>query len=210
MPTKVFYNLDEEKKQRIFEAAKKEFSNACYENVSIKKITEHAKIARASFYAYFEDKEDLLLFILKKIKQDMLNKHLSDTTNTEKNIILYIKKEMIKKINYVKDFSLEDNKFFPNIKLFKNLSYSKEGRVFLLKYLNIYDINQQIANNAFPISKFSKINLKDRAYLVEILTNISKTIFEKLISKQITKDQAIKELDRKFQFLEFGINNIYK
>lgn len=49
MPTETFENLSEEKKLKIIEAAKKEFSRVQFEDTSIKNIVKEAGIARGSF-----------------------------------------------------------------------------------------------------------------------------------------------------------------
>lgn len=64
MPKDTFLNLSEDKKNKIINAAKKEFSRVPIEEASIKNIVEEAEIARGSFYQYFESKEDLLKYIL--------------------------------------------------------------------------------------------------------------------------------------------------
>ena len=64
MPKETFLNLSEDKKNKIINAAKKEFARVPIEEASIKNIVEEAEIARGSFYQYFESKEDLLKYIL--------------------------------------------------------------------------------------------------------------------------------------------------
>ena len=69
MPTETFLKLAEEKKHKIIEAAKKEFSRVPIEDVSIKNIVEEAEIARGSFYQYFTSKQDVLQYLLElKVK----------------------------------------------------------------------------------------------------------------------------------------------
>lgn len=60
MPKETFFNLQEEKKNKIIKAAKDEFERVSIEHASIKNIVEQAGIARGSFYQYFESKEDLM------------------------------------------------------------------------------------------------------------------------------------------------------
>ena len=64
MPKDTFLNLSEDKKNKIINAAKKEFARVPIEEASIKNIVKEAEIARGSFYQYFESKEDLLKYIL--------------------------------------------------------------------------------------------------------------------------------------------------
>ena len=64
MPKDTFLNLSEDKKNKIINAAKKEFARVPIDEASIKNFVEEAEIARGSFYQYFESKEDLLKYIL--------------------------------------------------------------------------------------------------------------------------------------------------
>ena len=71
MPTETFFKLSEDKKNKIIESAKKEFSRVPIEEVSIKNIVEDAEIARGSFYQYFESKQDVLLYLIDSKMKDV-------------------------------------------------------------------------------------------------------------------------------------------
>ncbi|MGI0480967.1 TetR/AcrR family transcriptional regulator [Geminocystis sp. CENA526] len=64
MPTQTFFNLPETKQQVIIEKSIEQFANHSYEAVSISRIVQEAKIAKGSFYQYFEGKEDLYLYLV--------------------------------------------------------------------------------------------------------------------------------------------------
>lgn len=66
MPTKTFFNLPEEKRQNLMNAAMREFSRASLADASIANIIKDACIPRGSFYQYFEDKADLFFYILEE------------------------------------------------------------------------------------------------------------------------------------------------
>ena len=67
MPKDTFKNLNEDKKQRIFDAAIQEFSTCSFSDASINQIIKTAGIPRGSFYQYFNDKEDLYLYMIEEI-----------------------------------------------------------------------------------------------------------------------------------------------
>ncbi len=52
-----------EKRNRIVEAARKEFARVPFEEASINQIIKNADISRGSFYTYFTDKMDLLNYV---------------------------------------------------------------------------------------------------------------------------------------------------
>ena len=76
MPKQTFFNLPEEKRQHLIEAAKKEFSQVPLMKASVANIIKMAGIPRGSFYQYFENIEDLYSYLLEeetqKSKEDFL------------------------------------------------------------------------------------------------------------------------------------------
>ena len=65
MPTERFHRLPEAKRQAIREAALKEFARVPFDKASINQIIRNADISRGSFYTYFEDKQDVVEFLLR-------------------------------------------------------------------------------------------------------------------------------------------------
>lgn len=76
MPTKTFLNLPYEKQKNLIDASEREFSKVLYEDASINQIIQDAKISRGSFYTYFNDKEDLYFYILKRYTDQLFCKLL--------------------------------------------------------------------------------------------------------------------------------------
>jgi len=70
MPKETFFNLPEEKRQRILDLAIEEFAHHDYQTASISRIVAEAGIAKGSFYQYFEDKADLYRYLLNLIFQE--------------------------------------------------------------------------------------------------------------------------------------------
>jgi len=84
MPTKTFLNLSKDKRLRILKAAKKEFSRVHLEKAIIANIVKEADIPRGSFYQYFENVEDLFIFLLQYmygIDKRKFAKYLLQTNN---------------------------------------------------------------------------------------------------------------------------------
>lgn len=74
MPTSAFYQLTDEKKNKLIDAATEEFSTTPYEKVSVYKIAQSAKISRSGFYYYFENKADLYRYIYEiKIENEFID-----------------------------------------------------------------------------------------------------------------------------------------
>lgn len=87
MPKKTFYNLPKEKKERLLEAAFKEFSNEPIEEVSINAIIQNSDISRGSFYQYFEDKEDLYCYCLDLLRENQFVQIENCFKNANGNVI---------------------------------------------------------------------------------------------------------------------------
>lgn len=64
MPTERFMRLPKEKIEAIRIAAAREYMRVPPEEVSINRIIHNADISRGSFYTYFEDKQDLLKWLI--------------------------------------------------------------------------------------------------------------------------------------------------
>lgn len=64
MPKQTFFNLSEEKRERILKEAVTEFKSYNYDVASVNRIVEKSGISKGSFYQYFIDKEDLYIYIM--------------------------------------------------------------------------------------------------------------------------------------------------
>lgn len=82
MPKDTFFRLPEEKKERILQAAVREFSSVIFTDASINRIIREAQIPRGSFYQYFEGKEDLYLYLIEYIseeKREIFSRYMEQT-----------------------------------------------------------------------------------------------------------------------------------
>ena len=73
MPTPTFFRLPEEKRKRLIEASWAELTRARFTDVSISRIITAAHIPRGSFYQYFEDKEELIRYLLEDMREYFIN-----------------------------------------------------------------------------------------------------------------------------------------
>lgn len=70
--THIFWELPEEKRTQILSVCLEEFARYGYAGSSTNRIVERAGIAKGSLFKYFENKEDLYLFILDWSAQKIL------------------------------------------------------------------------------------------------------------------------------------------
>lgn len=69
MPTATFFRLPEEKRKRLIRACWSEVSKTRFSDISINRIITAAHIPRGSFYQYFQDKEDLVRYLLGDMRE---------------------------------------------------------------------------------------------------------------------------------------------
>lgn len=151
MPTSTFFNLPEDKKNKILKAANKEFERVPIEQVSIKNIVESAEIARGSFYQYFEDKEDLFQYIMSAKMGNMQNKLIEMIEHENGNIInIFINMyEYLIKIVKIKKNNKFFKQIFENVKTSDNLMFIKKEEInknLEQTLYNLYDRNKDILN----------------------------------------------------------------
>lgn len=63
MPKKAFFNLKDNKREKVINACKLEMASKDLDDIKISSIVRNANIPRGSFYYYFEDAEDMYLYI---------------------------------------------------------------------------------------------------------------------------------------------------
>ncbi len=71
MPSSTFFNLPQEKRERLLEAARNEFARVSLAGASVNRIIRQAGIPRGSFYMYFSDKEELFFYLLEEYRQQL-------------------------------------------------------------------------------------------------------------------------------------------
>ena len=200
MPTNTFFNLPEEKKQKILKAANKEFARVPIEQTSIKNIVEDAEIARGSFYQYFEDKEDLFEYIMSLKIGDM-----------EKNLNKIIEREngnIIKIFIYLYDHLIEVGKIRKNSKLFRQIfeNIKTSDNLMLIRKK---EMNKRLEKTLKNIKKKNKdiLNIKDEEefkLVIEILFAITR---RRIVASLKYKDlkEAREDFLKEIKFIEKGI-----
>lgn len=73
MPKDTFFNLPEEKRERIIDAAIDEFAAYPFHQARVTAIADQAGIAKGSFYQYFEDKKDLFKHLIELMVEKKLS-----------------------------------------------------------------------------------------------------------------------------------------
>ncbi|NJN80305.1 MAG: TetR/AcrR family transcriptional regulator [Anaerolineales bacterium] len=72
MPKQTFLNLPKEKRDNIVNAAIDEFAEYGLENASTNRIVANSAISKGSFYQYFEDKQDVFMYLLTLLENEKM------------------------------------------------------------------------------------------------------------------------------------------
>ena len=72
MPTKLFFELQDDKQGKIISAGISEFASHGYSNASTNTMVKNCGISKGSLFKYFANKEELYFFILDIITEELI------------------------------------------------------------------------------------------------------------------------------------------
>lgn len=201
LPKQTFFNLKDNKKEKIEQALIKEFGQASFEKASISNIIREADIPRGSFYQYFENKEDAISYIIGKfIKEEKekiysrLLKNNGDIFQT--SIDLY-------------DHLIEVMSKTKNLNLFKNILQELRKN-----NINAFEDNTEIIYTKKTITSMinkSELNLdndEELIYFLKILNVITRNIAIEVLSGLQNADNGKEILVKELEILKKGMKKI--
>lgn len=138
MPKDRFLNLSAEKQERIMLAAVNELARVPFDEMSINRIIRDAGIPRGSFYQYFEDKNDLLLYIMKGYHEKMRDniRHTLMQSNGD------IFKVFTNALHLTIEFGTNNGNFGFCRNVFSNMRLNEENNFELVR-INIADLLEE-------------------------------------------------------------------
>ena len=199
MPKETFFKLPNDKKEKIIKAAKKEFSRISIEKASIQNIIEDARIPRGSFYQYFENKEDLLYYIMKE-HTNKINNLMEETIRSTNGDIIEM---FVNMYEYITDENKdrEDKEILRNV--FENLK-AVDDFVFLKRIQEIKPKDIIEYYDLIDKDKFKIINKEDFELISKLLFSITQKAVVSSF-KYDSKEQAKKAYLKQLEFLKYGI-----
>lgn len=205
MPKKTFFNLPEDKRERLLNAAYVEFSRIPLEEVSINVIIQHSDISRGSFYQYFEDKDDLYFYCLSLLKKDQNEGILNCFKKADGDLFESLKDTF--KFLYEYYLNGEYKDFYHHF--FVNMSYKRSR--------NIFEKDSQNDKNQKHMKKFAKIleivdqsnlNFTSEEELNEFLQYIFQMIhwtLSKVFLQNLSEEEAFRIINSRLSWMENGI-----
>lgn len=203
IPSKTFLNLPEEKKQRIIDCIVDEFSQNDFDNAKISNIVRKAGIPRGSIYQYFEDKEDIYIYLIDIIRQSKMT-YLQDLLSNPEDMPLF---DLFRKL-YVAglNFSLENPKY---IRVFSYLMNSR-GKL----YDSVFKSNLEYAYQ-FYVSMVEKDKQKgliredvDSLVLSKIIIDLTSNVSIEEIqigSEKLNYDKMLERITQIIEIIEQGV-----
>lgn len=174
MIKKTFYNLPEEKRQRVTEAIVDEFANVEDDKVSINRIVQKANISRGSFYQYFDDKLDLV--------EVLIRSYLNMVIDDLRRAIISSDGDIFYTFECVYDIIVGLSKDERNRKVLRNLISNIRANNNLVsdyivkRYIKQYKSIEEFIDitDEFSRKSFRFKSDEDLTYLQQILTSVLK------------------------------------
>lgn len=198
MPKQTFYNLKEEKREKIEQALLKEFSNNTFEGASISNIIAEAQIPRGSFYQYFENKEDAVEYII--------NKYLKKEKEKIYTSLLRNNGDIFKTSIDIYDYIIEKINTTSNLKLFKNILQELRKN-----NTNAFEENTEFLSGKKIIEKIidkRDLNIQEKedlCYFLKILSLVMRSATLEVISNKITQEEGKQKLLKEIEILKRGM-----
>ncbi|AWW98927.1 TetR/AcrR family transcriptional regulator [Oenococcus oeni] len=207
MPKETFYNLSEEKRQRIINSAEKEFFRVPLSKASIANIVTGAQIPRGSFYQYFDDLNDLYHYFFEKKFQGFHENFKKELENHQGDLIeawRQVAKKVLRRI-----VNGENSIFF-------------ENAIFGLNIQRDQNIIDSFANFHHPENKapeyfdeidFSFLKIKSKKDLITlrhimsgIIIQAATAYFSKCDSGQkVDLEEILEGIDKQIDWLKYGV-----
>lgn len=194
MPKQTFFNLSQSKQDRLVQAGYSEFSKHFLSEASVANIIKEAGIPRGSFYQYFEDINDLYLYLvdLKRKESQILQKEALEESDgdVEKLIQVYSKAYLDhvyqdEQVDFMKKVFLQRGYRIENYLEKGVLSLFKEGQQEVCAWTETNLKPELFSNQAEVLELFQFIDQILRQSLMEG--------FSKEWTKQETQDHFLKK-----------------
>ncbi len=199
MIKQTFYNLSADKRRKLIDIAKKEFSLKPIHEATIANIVNRFGIARSSFYNYFDSIDDLYFYVLSEFRNiiekesiSSLQKNKGDLFKAAISVYDYIVSETNKDI----DIGIIKNVFINSSSNIQNFMISrpteKEKKDKLKEWSNLIDQSNFKENN--------NINI-----LIELLIDIFIQNLIHYFMDNMSKKEARGKFVKKINIIKCGI-----
>jgi len=201
MPKATFFNLKEEKKQILIDAAKKEFSRVSLYDASISNILKTAGIPRGSFYQYFEDKEDAFFYLLNEHARERHEHLISNLKKFEGDLFKAISEIFKSTLEHSEDKGQRN--FIRNVLL--NMNYKIENT--FSQYLS-EDVANERYDDIYDLVNAEQLNVSNRKEMFHVMQILTAVTFHNLIhsvSNNLSVSAAMNKYETELKLLQSGL-----
>lgn len=195
MPTRTFMNLPKDKRIRILKAAKKEFSRVPVEKAVIANIVADARIPRGSFYQYFENIEDLFVYLMNYLYGIDKKKFARYLETTDNDVYEALK---IRFAKLIEKLSVEENRQF-RLNVLASLA-NKDSK--------IYTISKDIKpTEEVTMEYFSKEILDDENSMnyIKIISMVGESCAEKILLDTNNSETIREDYNKCIDFIKMKL-----
>ncbi|MEC9484435.1 MAG: TetR family transcriptional regulator [Candidatus Izemoplasma sp.] len=197
MPNETFYNLSEEKRQRIINSAIHEFKLHPLHKCRISNIIKQADIPRGSFYQYFDSLEDLYFYVIDLSFTNLFDEGRRIAKETD-DLFEFIERTF--KVDYDGYFKTKDHLFLMH--LLQNAQSNEayfdkrkvEHREYVIEILNHLDL-----------SKYKDMSFEEFIKFYELLQSIKRHTIHQAKHKELDFSQALEALRWKLDIIKHGV-----
>lgn len=202
MPSKTYLNLSDAKKQKLIQAAKKEFSRVLLSDASINRIIKDADISRGSFYMYFENKEELYAYLLSEHRINGLKILIERLTRSKGDIVKAY--QDLYDIFLERCFQEKERNFFRNVFQNANL-YMENKTTFSYTEQNEEEQLFRELENAIDRKKLSKVARENIKEVILLLFDITMKSIVPVILMDMDREKAFRHFLKSLELIEGGI-----
>lgn len=198
MPRLTFFNLPDHKKQTLLDAAIEEFSRVPLQDASIANIVKAADIPRGSFYQYFENKEDLYLYLLEVELKEKRNKYITKLEEHHGDIFHAVTD--ILQSFLIRMENENTYQFYRN--MFLNLNYQTEKT-----FTDIINDNHDQYSEFTNLINTTNLNVSNQEELVLIVRMLTLVMTENIIQKfarNLSNEEVLEQFTKQVDLLRRG------
>lgn len=201
MPKQTFFNLPDQKRETLIQAAKKEFSRAPYSDASIANIIREASIPRGSFYQYFEDKEDLYDYLLADLSEQRQRSFIDSLKKHDGDLFTAMSENFGEILIELTD-GQENEQFYRHV--FMNMNYQMGNNLFGTMdadhhYKDVSQVTEYINKELLALEQEEHLQ-----YMLEIMGSIMiQSIIFKYI-KKVSNDQVVDHFHIQLEMVRSG------
>ncbi|MGN1051496.1 MAG: TetR/AcrR family transcriptional regulator [Acutalibacteraceae bacterium] len=194
-----FYNLPEEKRNRILKAIKHEFETAPINKISINRIIKEANISRGSYYQYFDDKNDIYIVAMQSSAKRFIDMQIEELDRYNGNIFDAFYSILCKIIKKQSEFGKKRKEHFITSSTSMGLPSGLKLKWKIISYEDVERIKRHIDTTSLNI-----IDDIDLDNIIETLMQITKGSVVNMFLGEGKEEEIKRNYKRKIDLIKRG------